>query len=87
VKIPYRVSIRHRPENINNRWEFGHWEGDTIVGNKHKTGIHTQVERISRLLFAYQIPHIRAKETYLAQRQKRDHNGKNRSDISEKVTP
>ncbi len=67
VKIPHRLSIRQRPENINNRWDFGHWEGDTVVGDKHKAGIHTEVERISRLLFAYQIPHIRAKETYLAQ--------------------
>jgi transposase, IS30 family len=67
VKIPHRVSIRERPENINNREEFGHWEGDTVVGDKHKTGIHTEVERISRLLFAYQVPRIRAKETYLAQ--------------------
>jgi IS30 family transposase len=61
------VSIRHRPDSISNRQEFGHWEGDTVVGDKHKTGIHTEVERISRLLFAYQIPRIRAKETCLAQ--------------------
>lgn len=67
VKIPHRVSIRKRPENINNRTEFGHWEGDTVVGYKHKTGIHTEVERVSRMLFAQQIPRIRAKETYLAQ--------------------
>jgi len=67
VKIPRRVSIRERPELINTREEFGHWEGDTVVGDKHKTGIHTEVERISRLLFAYQVPRIRAKETYLAQ--------------------
>jgi IS30 family transposase len=53
VKIPSRVSIRERPEHITNRLEFGHWEGDTVVGVKHKTGIHTEVERISRLLFAY----------------------------------
>jgi transposase, IS30 family len=67
VKIPRRVSIRERPEPINTREEFGHWEGDTVVGDKHKTGTHTEVERISRLLFAYQVPRIRAKETYLAQ--------------------
>jgi transposase, IS30 family len=67
AKIPRRVSIRERPELINNRLEFGHWEGDTVVGDKRKTGIHTEVERISRLLFAYQVSRIRAKETYLAQ--------------------
>jgi transposase, IS30 family len=67
VKIPHRVSIRERPEGINARQEFGHWEGDTVVGDQHKTGLHTEVERVSRLLFAYQVPHLRAKETYLAQ--------------------
>jgi transposase, IS30 family len=63
VKIPNRVSIRHRPAEIGNREEFGHWEGDTIVGDGHKTGIHTEVERISRLVFAYKVAKIRAKET------------------------
>jgi IS30 family transposase len=59
------VSIRERPEDVNSRRDFGHWEGDTVVGDQHKTGVHTEVERVSRLLFA--VPHIRAKETCLAQ--------------------
>jgi transposase, IS30 family len=63
VKIPNRVSIRHRPAEIGHREESAHWEGDTIVGDGHKTGIHTEVERISRLVFAYKVPRIRAKET------------------------
>jgi IS30 family transposase len=67
VKIPNRVSIRHRPAEIGHRGEFGHWEGDTIVGDGHKTGIHTEVERISRLVFAYKVPRIRAKETSAVQ--------------------
>src|SRR5918992_2467980 len=48
VHIPHRVSIRHRPVEISSREEFGHWEGDTIVGDGRKSGIHTEVERISR---------------------------------------
>jgi IS30 family transposase len=67
VHIPNRVSIRHRPGQISNREEFGHWEGDTIVGDRHKAGIHTEVERISRLVFAYKVPKIRAKETSAVQ--------------------
>jgi len=67
VKIPYRISIRNRPEEVNQRRVFGHWEGDTIVGDGHKTGIHTEVERVSRLLLARIISHVRAKETYEAQ--------------------
>ena len=67
VHIPNRVSIRHRPVEIDHREEFGHWEGDTIVGDRHKSGIHTEVERVSRLVFAYKVPRIRAKETSAVQ--------------------
>ena len=67
VQIPNRVSIRHRSAEIDYREEFGHWEGDTIVGEGHRTGIHTEVERISRLVFAYKVPKIRAKETSAVQ--------------------
>jgi IS30 family transposase len=67
VKIPNRVSLRHRPAEIDHREEFGHWEGDTIVGDRHKAGIHTGVERVSRLVFAYKVPKIRAKETSAVQ--------------------
>ena len=63
VKIPNRVSIRHRAAEIDHRREFGHGEGDTMVGDRHKAGIHTEVERVSRLVFAYKVPRIRAKET------------------------
>jgi hypothetical protein len=38
-----------------------------IVGDGHRTGIHTEVERISRLVFAYKVPRIRAKETSAVQ--------------------
>ena len=67
VQIPSRVSIRHRPAEIDYREECGHGEGDTIVGEGHRTGIHTEVERISRLVFAYKVPRIRAKETSAVQ--------------------
>jgi IS30 family transposase len=67
VKIPNRVSIRHRAAEVDHRRDFGHWEGDTIVGDRHKAGIHTEVERVSRLVFAYKVPKIRAKETSVVQ--------------------
>jgi transposase, IS30 family len=67
VQIPHRVSIRHRPGERGHREEFGHWEGDTIVGDGHRTGIHSEVERISRLVFADKVPKIRAKETSAVQ--------------------
>jgi hypothetical protein len=56
IKIPHRTSIRSRPEAVSLREGFGHWEGDTIVGNRHRTGVHTEVERVSRFVFACRIP-------------------------------
>ena len=55
MKIPNRVSIRERPEDVNSRRDFGHWEGDTVVGDQHQTGVHTEVERVSRLLLAHPV--------------------------------
>ena len=44
--------IKERPDDINSRIRFGHWEGDTIqfMGNK-KQVITTLVERKSRMVF------------------------------------
>lgn len=61
--IPDRVSIHNRPEEINDRSVFGHWEGDSIVGRNHIGGIRTEVERFSRYLQARTIPKIGATET------------------------
>lgn len=54
VKIKDRVSINQRPEKINNRENFGHWEADLIEGKGHKGFILTLTERLSKhLLIAY----------------------------------
>src|SRR3990167_1454081 len=47
VRIPDRVSIHNRPTVVAERKEFGHWEGDSIVGLHHISGLHTEYERIS----------------------------------------
>ena len=65
--IPQRVSIRLRPEAVNARAEFGHWEGDTIEGKWHRNGIHTEAERVSRLLVAKKVSRIASEETIAAQ--------------------
>ncbi len=43
-------SIEERPEKVNNRLEYGHWEGDCIVGvrNGRKDGLFTLSERMTR---------------------------------------
>ena len=43
------TSIDERPEYINDRQEFGHWEGDTVIGNKKDDeSLLTLVERKTR---------------------------------------
>lgn len=49
-KIPNRVSIHARPEDINSRKTFGHWEGDLVHFGKEKHNLITAIERKSRLL-------------------------------------
>ena len=56
--IPNRISINERPEFINNRSEYGHWETDTIVSGK-KTGskkaLSVAYERKSKYIEAKKI--------------------------------
>jgi len=67
-RIPDRVSIKHRPEPVNSRDEFGHWEGDSVEGRRTDgDGIHTEVERLSRKLLASKVSRITAEETARAQ--------------------
>lgn len=55
-RIPNRVSIHHRPEEVNNRRVFGHWEGDSVLGMRSVgDGIHTEVERHSRMMLATKV--------------------------------
>lgn len=69
VQIPDRVSIHDRPEIVAQRSEFGHWEGDSVVGKGHRNGLHTEYERVSSLTkFAY-MEHITAQEAVLAAQQ------------------
>lgn len=44
------TSIQERPEHINNRSEFGHWEIDTVIGKKSKLDavLLTMTERKTR---------------------------------------
>jgi IS30 family transposase len=62
-RIPDRVSIHQRSPMVEARDEFGHWEGDSIVGRAHKGGIHTQVERKTRFLKASLLSNLKAQPT------------------------
>ena len=45
----HRVSIHQRPTVIDQKIEPGHWEGDSIVGKGHLSGLHTEYERVFSL--------------------------------------
>lgn len=50
VRIPDRVSIHDRPSIVDRRKEFGHWEGDSLVGKHRISGLHTEYERLTSLI-------------------------------------
>ena len=66
-RIADRVSIHDRPEIIENREEFGHWEGDSVIGKGRSHGLHTEVERTSRLLEAVKVDSISSADCINAQ--------------------
>lgn len=49
TKIPNRIGIEQRPEIINQRLEFGHWESDSVEGLRwFWYALHVSIERVSR---------------------------------------
>lgn len=56
--IANRVSIKFRPEEINTKKTFGHWEADTVEGKAHQKGIQTLLERKTRFYQAKLLPNI-----------------------------
>jgi IS30 family transposase len=56
VKPPGRIPIASRPPGASNRTEFGHWEGDSIIGATKNAAIRTEVERKTRYLQARLVP-------------------------------
>ena len=50
-------SIEKRPQKVNERNEFGHWEIDTVVGTKNRSAVLlTLAERVTRQLITVKIP-------------------------------
>ena len=66
--IKARISISKRLSKVNKRKEFGHFEGDTVEGRRSVgDGIHTEVERVSRMFFAQKVTKINSEETIKVQ--------------------
>jgi transposase, IS30 family len=66
IMIPDRVSIHDRPDVINQRQEFGHWEGDSVVGKNHASGLHSEYERVSSLTRFEKLERITTREAMQA---------------------
>ncbi|MDR1426581.1 MAG: IS30 family transposase [Bifidobacteriaceae bacterium] len=66
-KIDRRVSIRHRPEGCDNRTEFGHWEGDSVIGARGGAALHTEAERTTRYFAVRKVEAVTCDETVKAQ--------------------
>jgi IS30 family transposase len=54
--IPNRNPINNRPIVINDRVEFGHWEGDLMIFSNTNTNLITLRERVSRVMIAIKNP-------------------------------
>jgi transposase, IS30 family len=50
------TSIHQRPAAVNDRSEFGHWEGDLIIGARNRTALVTLCERLSRRQVILDLP-------------------------------
>jgi IS30 family transposase len=50
------IPIRHRPRVVNDREQFGHWEGDLITGTANQSAIITLIERVTRYQVALTLP-------------------------------
>ena len=66
VRIPDRVSIHQRPDEVEKRKVVGHWEGDSIVGKGHTSGLHTEYERVASFTRLEKLSRINADETLSA---------------------
>lgn len=61
-QIPAEKSIEHRPEEVNAREIYGHWEGDLIVGKQGtKTVLFTLTERKTRQEIIMKLPNKQTK--------------------------
>lgn len=65
-KVPPEKSIDYRPEEANTREEYGHWEGDLVIGTKKRGAVlFTLTERKTREEIIVKIPGKKAE--YVAQ--------------------
>ena len=52
-RIPNRIDIVKRPMIVEKRTQFGHWEGDNVVYNRHRRALSTTAERKTRKVMIF----------------------------------
>lgn len=88
VKRPPRgESIENRPDHINNRIEFGHWEMDSVVGKKNKgQSLLVLTERKTRREIILKVHRQTADETVRALDKLERSLGRSFSDVFRSIT-
>ena len=61
--IPDRLGIANRPQHIEKREEFGHWEGDLMQFRTQRGNLLTLCERKTRLSLTFPLPSKAAEPT------------------------
>lgn len=64
--MKWRAPISQRPDIVDERVEFGHWEADSVLG-RGTGAMHTEMERVSRFYTASPVSSTGAEETAAAQ--------------------
>lgn len=74
-EIKDMVPIGERPAGARDRSEFGHWEGDLIIGKNGATAAATMVERVTRITVIIKVSTRKSRDviTALAARNERKH--------------
>lgn len=60
--IPNRVDIDKRPKLVEKRTQFGHWEGDNVIYNRHRLALSTSAERKTRKVIIFKPRNLTAEE-------------------------
>lgn len=85
-KVKLGTSIDQRPEIINSRSVFGHWEGDSVVGKDGRSSVLTLVERKTHVSFVLKTDVKTSEATYHSLLKLQERIGENFHKIFQSIT-